>query len=606
MLNCKRDRLDYGELLQPPDGYILDRGIAATYSADLKTLLSIPVALVYSQTLEGDLSGARFQLLDAIKRISKKVKVYHQKGQLHVPNKFNWLYAYLEDMLVPILPKNAYTAFHPKLWVLRYKSEQNPYIKYRVIVLSRNLTFDRNWDVAVFLEGELEENPQERNQPLVDFVRWLQKKETFEDAELFINDLKHIFFKVQGPFENFAFHPIGIPEYKKNPVSEQKANKALVISPFLHWEAVQTLINNTVKKVQVFSERTELQQLPIDLFKQFNAYCLSDTVIDGEYAEEGDQEIKVQHLHGKLFLFEKKSNTKLFIGSANATKAALEKNVEFLLELNGSSAKTSIITLCRELLGPDKGVGPFVEFTPAKSEQENEEENRKRAFIRRFEYALLSAGIKGRLESAENPNNFNLALEFNLEKVPTNLKLNLTVKPFNVDSQAQDLLLGEVQKMLFPNISEVNISRFLHFRIEEDDQLLHEFLLCIKISGIPKSRMENIFKKIINNQDKFFEYLRFLLVDEITKEDLLLTAENDRTQSSSEDDHFYGLHLDMPIYEQLLVTASRSPQKLKEIDELIGYLHTSEDNSKVIPDEFLSFWDVFRSAIPNSKERADA
>src|SRR4051794_34374684 len=125
MLDCKRNRLDYGELLKPPEGYRLDRAVAATYSADLGTLLSIPVALVYAQTMEGDISDARFQLLDAIKQFSSRVKIYHQKGQLHKPAKLNWLYAYLEDALAPILPADAFASFHPKLWVIRYSPAES-------------------------------------------------------------------------------------------------------------------------------------------------------------------------------------------------------------------------------------------------------------------------------------------------------------------------------------------------------------------------------------------------------------------------------------------------------------------------------------------------
>ncbi len=64
MLDFKEDRLDYGRLLIPPDGYRLDRAVAATYSLDLEMLLSVPVALFYSQTLEGKCDPERFQLLD--------------------------------------------------------------------------------------------------------------------------------------------------------------------------------------------------------------------------------------------------------------------------------------------------------------------------------------------------------------------------------------------------------------------------------------------------------------------------------------------------------------------------------------------------------------
>ena len=67
MLDYKKDRLDYGEMLIPPEGYTLTRAVAATYSLDLNTLLSIPIALFYAQTLEGIGSGERVmdRLFDA-------------------------------------------------------------------------------------------------------------------------------------------------------------------------------------------------------------------------------------------------------------------------------------------------------------------------------------------------------------------------------------------------------------------------------------------------------------------------------------------------------------------------------------------------------------
>jgi hypothetical protein len=68
MLDYKGDRLDYGEMLFPPEGFRLVKAIAVTYSLDLNTLLSIPIALFYAQTLEGIGEGERIQLLEAIQR----------------------------------------------------------------------------------------------------------------------------------------------------------------------------------------------------------------------------------------------------------------------------------------------------------------------------------------------------------------------------------------------------------------------------------------------------------------------------------------------------------------------------------------------------------
>jgi hypothetical protein len=124
MLEFRNDRLDYGRLLIPPEGYRLDRAIAATYSLDLNTLLSIPVALFYAQTLEGNLQGERFQLLEAIQRTAGIVTVYCQHGQIHVPERYNRLFAFMEEMIIPVKMADAFSSFHPKVWVLRYRPEE--------------------------------------------------------------------------------------------------------------------------------------------------------------------------------------------------------------------------------------------------------------------------------------------------------------------------------------------------------------------------------------------------------------------------------------------------------------------------------------------------
>ena len=56
------------------------------------------------------------------------------------------LFSFLEEMVVQALPKNSTGAFHPKVWVLRYRREDEAML--RVLVLSRNLTFDKSWDTA--------------------------------------------------------------------------------------------------------------------------------------------------------------------------------------------------------------------------------------------------------------------------------------------------------------------------------------------------------------------------------------------------------------------------------------------------------------------------
>jgi hypothetical protein len=609
MLDCKRNRLDYGQLLCPPPGYHLDQAVAATYSADLATLLSIPVALVYAQTLEGDLSGARFQLLEAIKQFSSRVKVYHQAGQLHVPTKLNWLYAHLEDALEEVLPDDAFTAFHPKVWIIRYtpiEEAQEPLNHFRIIVLSRNLTFDRSWDVAACLDGKPSGAAMEENAPLVDFVSWLHEYSPIPNVEKFLTELERVDFESPEPFEKHFFHPIGIGGKSVNPVASQKAKTTFVMSPFLHPEAINQLRANTRNQLHLFSERRELERMPVESLETCQSYHLHECIVDGEYHElsdDGHDDIQKQHLHAKLFLFEQDEGTRWFLGSANATQAAVKKNVEFLLELRGSSGALRIKRRLKELLGDNKNEGVFIPFSPGDEGTDQEDAHGQQSAHRRFEYALLKANISAKVLPAENKKNFDLHIELDLKELPTSGQFKLTVQPFNMKSSLDAIQLspGKIDRIVFKNLAEVELSRFLHFSITgKGGDLHHQFLLKIDIQDLPEDRLENILKKIIDSQDKFFEYLRFLLAEDITKEDLLSTGEEPKHISAG-DESEGDWHVNLPIYEQLLVAASRSPRKLKDIDDAIQKLTTGDESStKVIPEAFLSFWGAFRTLIPDT------
>ncbi|MDE0597260.1 MAG: phospholipase D family protein [Roseibacillus sp.] len=602
MLDCRSDRLDYGKLLCPPPGHTLDHAVAATYSADLQTLLSIPVALVYAQTLEGDLSEARIQLLEAIKEFSKKVLIYHQKGQLHVPPTANWLYAFMEDALVPILPDDAFTAFHPKIWLIRYRAKDDsaPPL-YRLIVLSRNLTFDRSWDVASSFDGTVGTNAKKENQPLIDFFRWLETHRPIPRSSELFEELSRVTFDLPEKFTKLLFHPIGIPNYRKNPVEHQKADRAVAISRFLHPKALQTLASNTAKQLHVLSEKTDLERIPLSIRQQFRSYRLNDLIIDGEsldLAEDGESEIQRQHLHAKLFIFRTvDQDSRWFLGSANATEAAFRKNVEFMVELHSGAYSARPSRVLKSLIEED-GTGAFVEFHP-EAEENDSKADEQRTTLRRFEHALLNARMEARLEPGSQRGTYDLLFEITAPEFPQLGDISVTVKPFNIDTAAQALTSADSTELRFSRISEVYLSRFLHFSIKGKDLPTRQFLICVPMKGLPRGRLDNIFRRMIDSQDKFFQYLRFLLGDEISKEELLRIPGVNSGSTSSEATSFF----DAPLYEQLLVASSRAPSKLRAVDEVISKLHSEE--SDVVPTEFLEFWSAFRPLIPKLEPTND-
>ncbi|MFM9428750.1 hypothetical protein RCH10_005227 [Variovorax sp. GrIS 2.14] len=122
MLSIKDDRLDYGQELQPPEGFQLDIAIATTYSLDLGALVAASLALHMDQTLEGDISSERLALLECLDQLQGRLLVFHQSGCIHLPGEFNRLFSLLEPLLVPCMAMDgadgAYASFHPKVWLI--------------------------------------------------------------------------------------------------------------------------------------------------------------------------------------------------------------------------------------------------------------------------------------------------------------------------------------------------------------------------------------------------------------------------------------------------------------------------------------------------------
>ena len=85
MLNPNNDRLDYGQVLAPPDGYTLDFAIGTTYSLDLDALVGACIALGLSEETDSDLMKNPICLLEALRATGDKVALFCEGGQIHTP-----------------------------------------------------------------------------------------------------------------------------------------------------------------------------------------------------------------------------------------------------------------------------------------------------------------------------------------------------------------------------------------------------------------------------------------------------------------------------------------------------------------------------------------
>jgi hypothetical protein len=171
-----RSRTLLFEALRPPDGYALHSAVGTTYSLDLMALLAAPLAFTVfdCEDREGRVAMDPLVLLEALREHARRVTIFCQAGRIAVPPQHRPLLGYLEGSVVEAAAPDRHGSFHPKVWALRYECEDEP-VRYRLLCLSRNLTFDRSWDTALVLEGELRERVYAiaDNHPIGDFFKAL-------------------------------------------------------------------------------------------------------------------------------------------------------------------------------------------------------------------------------------------------------------------------------------------------------------------------------------------------------------------------------------------------------------------------------------------------
>lgn len=607
MLHPKNDRIDYGEQLIPPEGYELARAIGTTYSLDLETLMVLPVALYYAKLLDGGPDDLRYDMLEAITKASDKITVFYQNGQLKVPSKYHHLMAYWEDGIQPVTMPNHVSSFHAKVWVIRYEGKGKPTL-YRLLVTSRNLTFNRDWDIAFSTEGVVQDSEQPRMKPLLDFLQYLNGRGGNGISAGFINDLKKVRFDIPPGFDFLKFFPIGIEndETSKpytNPLTSGKHNfeELLIVSPFLDRVTLERLQAATFKTPYLLSRKEELDSIETGTLELFNTWQFSRFIQQAEHHEALEEGVEAmdQNLHAKLFVTSRDERSFWYLGSTNCTDPAQSRNVEFTVELRGDRARTRPKDVFRLLTEGNKTDGVTL-FTPYEFEARVSVEEQKRIdlAVRKIKYDLGNLDIQGEATQPEGTSVYNLVISIDarplrlpegftvrFKPLPENNKNHITLKPGLTNAIVE-----------FTGYPETALSPFLEFEIVKDKLLCSRFLLFMNIT-LPPSRLNRIFTSIIDSRDKFMKYLTFLLTGEESEliNDMGGRGEGDILAGGAAASWVNGA----PVYEKLLVAASRFPSRLASIDKLIERLKSESATfaEPIITPEFDSFWQVFRKYL---------
>ncbi len=631
----------YGDLLSSP-GYDVNYAVGMTYSLDLEALLAVPLSIGALGELDEITSQTPLCLLEAIQKSKDKFVVFCNKGEIKVPKKANKIFSLLESSVREVSGRLSdsgedignwrFSNFHPKMWIIRETSrEDKTDSRMKVIILSRNLTFDNSLDVAVSMTGKIMKGHVDstKQQPLIELLNDLtpfadsdQRKkikdimdglnhvERFDLDDTTYDDYDFIVFNNRGKIYTTMLDGSYRPVHHKDIRRLMQGTDVMIFSPFIDQETIDWMNdfkNRGYRFLVTRRENVTSEILELCTSRQSSVYVMKERMIDNELSSID--------IHAKMYFvaYPRGVNANyLFLGSANATTSAFgpkedktnvpHLNTELLVRLRFKRSQNRAGNFKDSLIDEDDPGCRFERVTEPLA-PETDKQSRYSDSERIFKYLISGNYLKANCSASEN-DLYDVRITFYKSRFIHTLKLygilrtinpeSFSIKaiPIQIPSQEKDLEDG----LTFSGLRADCLSEYYTIRvtskIDETDTI--QGIVKIPTDGIPAERETMILRSLIDTKDKFMDYVSLVMTDspELTIQDIyatetVLAGKEGKTVSAAAG----------TLYEQMLRIAATDPKRFERISEVADKL-----DSSVIPEDFKQMYDKFRTLLPKLKK----
>ena len=564
----------YGDLLAPSIGYSTDFALGMTYSLSFEALLTAHMAFGMLGEMDDYVMQSRHMLLEAITKSSDKVVVFCNKGGIVVPSTIRKIYSLMERNIFEVFDKKNHKAnFHPKLWLIREINNENKKdILLKLIVTSRNLAYTDTVDCIACLTGNVgtKSVKNEKHHPLIDFIKSVVKESIIGDEQKkailrLASDLERVEkFDVEAPFEDYDFFPylfdydFDIPKVEDYLVGME----SIIVSPFIDTRMISRLNPDNRSKRTLITRKEFVNKRIFNKFKDKG----------GIFVTLDDLASRGMDLHAKMYhVWNGRDEQYLYLGSANATASAFERNGEFLLRLKykyGNTRSAQFLSSFYEENDRD------CKFMPLYEASENASSANKWDIAETAMKDLMCAGdLKARITHHHN-GNYSIVVTSNIRS----LSNNVYIAPL----QKKNYIQRWTGRAVFENMKIEELSEFYILSATAPDGLYHEAVVKIKTTGIPYNRDVEIYKSILKTPKDFFRFLELMLTDTPTQ---YMSSEIFLKETDENEARTFESHIFPNLYEKMLKTAATNPKQIQEIGRLISKL--SDD---VVPSAFTQIY----------------
>lgn len=599
----------YTSLMRSPDGYRFDHAVATTYSLDFETALAIPIAIVFRDAENRDeMSHSPLALLQSVERMAGRMAIYCDRGRIKEarPNAARLMALYEKTITEVSAPAGG--AFHPKVWCIRFQPERKGMpIRMRLAILSRNLTNDRCWDLALCLDGTVKDDTCEDNEPVVGLLRALPALANAANRPAapkflpsLLRDLARCWWDdLPAGATKIRFAVNGLEAGAWSP---QRGERIAILSPFVSSDALKQLVSgyDDPAACQLVARAEELDCIKPAIRGLFEIQTLDDRAT--QYEEEDREEAcsaDLDGLHAKAYIVERGSRLHIHLGSANATTAALvptrgglTQNVEIMATLDGPKTRMGTIEDAvfsegfRRLLAPYAPSEPPEQDAAAAAEKALEKLRTKIAALaldlhctQLTDTIALEIEIPGKAQSFELP-----------DGVSCFLRAITVANERGYDAAA--LLSGAQPRMMLGSVPLSEVTRWLGVRLRDEQTGVEiAFTLGARLVGVPDGRDAAVLRAHIANVEHFFRYLSLLLGS---------LGEGSFLESEAAGEGQWLRRLGQggtSLLEPMIRALSLDSGELIEIGRLIERLEDPGGGASIVPPEFLALWASFAPLV---------
>jgi hypothetical protein len=582
------NRLTLLDAMRPPAGFGLESAMAVTFTLDLRALLAAPAAFAFTGSDGPAREGQQqepIELLHAVRSHADKFSVFSQVGEIALPPSRR-VFAFLERSVIPVrAPRGGIV--HPKVWVLRYESLDPAHSgapgerRLRVLIASRNLTFDASWDTVVRLDETIGDLGASLS-PVGELFEGLLAAADYVSADhrARVHSLSRALHRA-----TFA-HPPGVDEVRVHVLGLARttsplptaAHRSLIISPFLGDDFFTSVraapVDELVSRPESLDLLTPEALADVTTVSSFDDGSTPDLDEYDEHLSPRDPGRPLLGLHAKVYAFEEAGRARLFLGSANATGAAFTANVEILIELVGPTAVLGIDRLC-DGTTDEPGLRSLFSTYAGPNPDGGDPETTELDGARR---AIAMLPISGSVEESGT----GWAVTYRSPRpLPAIAGAEIQCWPLATAGNRRRVVPDEPFEERF-EVTIETISGFLAFEVASESGRLTEFVVPVPLTGVPEHRERLLLRALVGNAERFLRYLLALLDEDPGQMELLDAIEGIGVEGSLDGSGSFSL----PVLEKLLRTMRQDPAKLAGLHPLVTDLAADD----ALPPGFAELW----------------